>query len=530
MPPHPAPATIPALVRHAARVHGDREALVTETAHGPVRRTFAQLGADVEAAARAAAGAGVRPGDRVAIWAPNSAEWIVAALGLVSAGAVLVPLNTRYRAAEAADILRRSRATALFTVRGFLGNDYPAMLAASGARLPDLRLTVLLAGEPDGTAVSWADHLAGGAAAVSADEARERADAVRAEDVCDIVFTSGTTGRPKGAMSTHGQTLRVFEAWSAVATLRPGDRYLLINPFFHTFGYKAGVLACLLNGATMLPEAVFDAERAARRLAEERVTVLMGPPTVFSSLLALPDRPPHALRLAGTGAADVPVDLVRRIRAELGVPDVFTAYGLSEAAGVVSVCPVDADADAETVARTTGPALPGTEIRIAAADGRPLPPGETGEILVRGYNVMKGYLDDPDATARAVDADGWLRTGDCGRLDERGYLTVTGRLKDMFVVGGFNAYPAEIEGALVRHPAVADAAVVGVPDERLGEVGAAYLVLRDGADGTVGGEELTRWLRERLANFKVPRYFHVVDELPRNASGKVVKRDLRERA
>jgi acyl-CoA synthetase (AMP-forming)/AMP-acid ligase II len=278
----------------------------------------------------------------------------------------------------------------------------------------------------------------------------------------------------------------------------------------------------------MLPEAVFDAERAARRLAEERVTVLMGPPTVFSSLLALPDRPPHALRLAGTGAADVPVDLVRRIRAELGVPDVFTAYGLSEAAGVVSVCPVDADA--ETVARTTGPALPGTEIRIAAADGRPLPPGETGEILVRGYNVMKGYLDDPDATARAVDADGWLRTGDCGRLDERGYLTVTGRLKDMFVVGGFNAYPAEIEGALVRHPAVADAAVVGVPDERLGEVGAAYLVLRDGADGTVGGEELTRWLRERLANFKVPRYFHVVDELPRNASGKVVKRDLRERA
>ncbi|MGI5328966.1 FadD3 family acyl-CoA ligase [Actinomadura nitritigenes] len=527
MPPHPAPATIPALVRHAARVHGDREALVTETAHGPVRRTFAQLEADVEAAARAAAGAGVRPGDRVAIWAPNSAEWIVAALGLVSAGAVLVPLNTRYRAAEASDILRRSRATALFTVRGFLGNDYPAMLAASGARLPDLGLTVLLAGEPEGTAVSWADHLAGGAS-VSADEARKRADAVRAGDVCDIVFTSGTTGRPKGAMSTHGQTLRVFEAWSAVATLRPGDRYLLINPFFHTFGYKAGVLACLLNGATMLPEPVFDAERAARRLAEERVTVLMGPPTVFSSLLALPGRPPHALRLAGTGAADVPVDLVRRIRAELGVPDVFTAYGLSEAAGVVSVCPVDADA--ETVARTTGPALPGTEIRIADADGRPLPPGGTGEILVRGYNVMKGYLDDPEATARAVDADGWLRTGDCGRLDERGYLTVTGRIKDMFVVGGFNAYPAEIEGVLARHPAVADAAVVGVPDARLGEVGAAYLVLRDGAGETVDGEELTRWLRERLANFKVPRYFHVVGELPRNASGKVLKRDLRERA
>jgi acyl-CoA synthetase (AMP-forming)/AMP-acid ligase II len=206
------------------------------------------------------------------------------------------------------------------------------------------------------------------------------------------------------------------------------------------------------------------------------------------------------------------------------VPDVFTAYGLSEACGVATVCPVDADA--ETVARTTGPALPGTEVRVAGADGAPLPAGETGEIRVRGYNVMKGYLDDPDATARAIDSGGWLRTGDCGRLDGRGYLTVTGRLKDMFVVGGFNAYPAEIESVLVRHPAVADAAVVGVPDARLGEVGAAYLVARDGE--RVDGGELTAWLRERLANFKVPRYFHIVDELPRNASGKVVKQELPE--
>ncbi|MBE1537185.1 AMP-binding protein [Actinomadura algeriensis] len=356
-----------------------------------------------------------------------------------------------------------------------------------------------------------------------AGEARERAAGVRADDVADVVFTSGTTGRPKGAMSTHDATLWAFRAWSEVATLRAGDRYLLINPFFHTFGYKAGILACLLNGATMLPEPVFDPAAVAARLAAERVSVLMGPPTLFASLLKLPVRPAHEVRLAGTGAADVPVDLIRRIRGELGVPHVFTAYGLSEAAGVVSVCPVDADA--ETVARTSGPALPGTEIRIAAPDGRALPAGEQGEILVRGRHVMRGYLDDPGATARAIDG-GWLRTGDLGRLDGRGYLTVTGRLKDMFVVGGFNAYPAEIESVLAGHPAIVEAAVLGVPDARLGEVGAAWLVTR--AETTP--EELTAWLRERLANFKVPRHFHVVDALPRNAGGKVVKDALRRLA
>nr|WP_262402481.1 AMP-binding protein [Actinomadura sp. CNU-125] len=432
-----------------------------------------------------------------------------------------MPLNTRYRGAEAADVLRRGRASTLFTVRGFLGNDYPALLA--GEDLPELRLVVLLEGEPAGRELGWADFLDGGAA-VDADAARERAAGVRPDDVADIVFTSGTTGRPKGAMSTHDATLWAFRAWSEVSTLRAGDRYLLINPFFHTFGYKAGILACLLNGATMLPEAVFDAATAAARLAADRVSVLMGPPTVFTSLLELPDRPVHSLRLAGTGAADVPVDLIRRIRGELGVPHVFTAYGLSEAAGVVSVCPVDADA--ETVARTSGPALPGTEIRIAAPDGRALPPGEQGEILVRGRHVMRGYLDDPEATARAFDADGRLRTGDLGRLDARGYLTVTGRLKDMFVVGGFNVYPAEIEGVLATHPAVVEAAVLGVPDARLGEVGAAWLVAR----AETGPDELTAWLRERLANFKVPRHFRFVDALPRNAAGKVVKDALRRRA
>ncbi|MFI0352810.1 FadD3 family acyl-CoA ligase [Actinomadura sp. 9N407] len=480
------PDTIPALVEYAATAHGDREALVD----GDVRWTYAELAAEVRGAARAAVARGVRPGDRVGIWAPNGRHWIVQAIGLACAGAVLVPLNTRYKGAEAADILRRSRATALYTVNGFLGVDYPSLL--KGEDLPDLATIVLL------------------------DEAYTASEIplpeVSPDDFSDVIFTSGTTGKSKGVLTTHRQNLRVFADWSSVVTLRPGDRYLLVNPFFHTFGYKAGILACLLNGVTMVPEPVFDVARVVERLAEERISVLMGPPTIFYALLELPERPAHAIRLAGTGAANVPVDLIRRIRDELGVPSVFTGYGLSESCGVVSVCPVDADA--ETVATTTGPALPGTEVRIDEA---------TGEILVRGHNVMHGYLDDPAATAQAIDADGWLHTGDVGVLDGRGYLSITDRLKDMFIVGGFNAYPAEIESVLVTHPAVADASVIGVPDDRLGEVGAAYLVVRS----PIEPAELTAWLRERLANFKVPRSFHVVEALPRNAGGKVLKQELR---
>ncbi|MGI5164111.1 FadD3 family acyl-CoA ligase [Spirillospora sp. CA-253888] len=510
----PLPATVPALVAHAAAAHGDREALVDDE----VRWTFERLCAEIERAARAALACGVRPGDRVAVWAPNGRQWIVAAVGAVCAGAVLVPLNSRYRGPEAADILLRTGARLLFTVRGFLGNDYPGMLADTGVELPALERTVVLNDAPD-----WDAYLKAGDAVPEA-AYRERAAAVGPDDPCDIIFTSGTTGRPKGVVTAHGQNLRTFAAWSAAVTLRTGDRYLLVNPFFHTFGYKFGVLVCLLNGVTMVPEPVFDVARAVERIAAEEITVLMGPPTVFTSLLELPDRPAGTLRLAGTGAASVPAELVRRIRADLGVPDVFTAYGLSESCGVVSVCPVDADP--ETIAHTTGVALPGTEIRIVGPGGAALPPGEPGEILVRGFTVMRGYLDDPEATARTITPDGWLHTGDVGVLDGRGYLRITDRIKDMFVVGGFNAYPAEIEAVLAGHPAVVEAAVVGVPDARLGETGAAFVVTR----APVEPAELTAWLRERLANFKVPRHFHVVDALPRNAGGKVLKQELRRRA
>ena len=266
--------------------------------------------------------------------------------------------------------------------------------------------------------------------------------------------------------------------------LTRGDRYLAVNPFFHSFGYKAGWLACLLQGATLYPLAVFDPGRVLDHIERDRISVLPGPPTLYQGLLAhesLPRRDLSSLRLAVTGAASVPPVLITRMRTELKFRSVLTAYGLTESTGVVTVCPHDADD--ETVATRCGVAIPGVELRCVDADCHDVPRGTPGEVLVRGYNVMRGYFEDPQATAQAIDADGWLHTGDVGVLDERGYLRITDRMKDVYIVGGFNCYPAEIERLLSEHPAIAQVAVVGVPDERLGEVGKAYVVLRPGRAG-----------------------------------------------
>ncbi|MEV7279928.1 FadD3 family acyl-CoA ligase [Streptomyces sp. NPDC093111] len=504
--------TIARLADWAAERYGDEEALV----FGEERWTFVELRDRVDRAARAVIAQGVRPGDAVAVWAPNSARWVVAALGAVAAGGVLVPVNTRYKAAEAADILRRSRARLLFTEHDFLGTDYRALLRDSGEEVPFLERTVTL------HSADWSRFLSG-ADRVDGRERLARTAAVDPGDTADVLFTSGTTGRPKGVPTTHGQNLRVYEAWARTVTLRRGDRHLLVNPFFHTFGYKAGVLACLLHGATILPEPVFDAATVLGRIRDERVSVLTGAPTLFTSLIHHPERTAYdlsSMRMAVTGAANIPTALIEQIRTALGARSVSTAYGLTEATGVVAICPPHESP--ATLAGTSGTALEGTELRVDA------PPGQPGEILTRGHHVMRGYLDDPGATAEAVDADGWLHTGDVGVLDERGFLRITDRLKDMFVVGGFNVYPAEVEQVLRGHPAVLDVAVVGVPDARLGEVGVAYC--RPAGGAPIDAAELTAYTRERLANFKVPRAFRSVPALPHNAAGKVDKHALRRSA
>ncbi|WP_306316906.1 MULTISPECIES: FadD3 family acyl-CoA ligase [unclassified Streptomyces] len=522
-------ATVPAVLARAADAFPDAEALVD----GDVRLTNRQLHADALAVTRSLLALGVRRGERVALWAPNSARWITAALGVLGAGAVLVPVNTRYKGDEARWVLERSRARLLLVENGFLGNDYVGMLDAVvvGERgpvpgLPELAHVVDLADADGGntsSATPWPAFLRLGATVPAAD-ATARAAGVREDDVSDVLFTSGTTGRPKGVMTTHRQNVRTYLAWSKRTGLARGDRYLIISPMFHCFGYKAGVLACLLRGATMVLQQVFDAAETLRIVEDESITVLPGPPTIFTTLLDAPGRDRHdlsSLRLAVTGAATVPVALVTRVRAEL-FPVVVTAYGLTESCGTVTVCRAD-DSD-ETIARTSGRPIDGVRVRVVDAARRPLPAGQDGEVLVRGYNVMLGYLDDPEATAEAVDDEGWLATGDVGHLDEDGRLTLTGRSKEMYVVGGFNVYPAEVEQLLSRHEAVAEAAVVGVPDERLGEVGRAYVTLRTAAETTPA--ELAGFCRAHLANFKVPREVVVLDTFPRNAAGKIRKTDL----
>jgi HIP---CoA ligase len=500
--------TIPALVQSAADQYGDAEAV----ADGDRRVSFSELAGLARLASAVCIQRGVQPGERVAIWAPNSLDWVVAALGALSAGASLVPLNTRFKATEAGWILDRSRAALTFVSPPFLGNDYPTMLAGrDGVVVLDESL--------------WRDDLS----EAEATEVDRRLAAISPDDTGDVIFTSGTTGRPKGVVTTHAQTLRVFDTWAEVVGLRAGDRYLVVNPFFHTFGYKAGIIACLLRGATIVPQPVFDVAVVLDLIERERITVLPGPPTLYQSILDAPDpssRDLSSLRLIVTGAAVVPVVLVERLRDELAVETILTAYGLTEATGTVSMC--RRGDDPETIARTSGRAIPDTEVRVVDANGSSVATGEPGEVVVRGYNVMSGYFEDAEATAETIDADGWLHTGDIGVLDARGNLRITDRLKDMYVVGGFNAYPAEVEQLLATHPGIAESAVVGVPDERLGEVGKAYVVARPGV--TLDPAEVVAWCRVQMANYKAPRTVDVVDALPRNASGKVLKFELRSSA
>jgi len=522
--------TIPAAVGASIAARGDVLAVVE-----PDRRvTYRELGELVDTATRALMAAGVEPGDRVAIWAPNGLGWIVAALGAQSAGAAIVPINTRFKGEEAAYLLSASRAVLLVTTVGFLGIDTVAMLSTAEPPLPHLRRIVLLDGSasaekaPKDVEVEHWRPFAARAEGVAAAAASERRRSVRATHPSDILFTSGTTGRPKGVIMTHGQTVAQFREWCAFAGLLPDDRYLIVNPFFHMFGYKAGWLASLLEGATVVPVAAFDVRKVLSLVESERITVLPGPPTLYRSILDCRERHAfdlHTLRVAVTGAADIPVELIREMRAELPFRRVLTGYGLTEAGTCTGSRPED---DAETIATTAGRAMDGLEIIVADAHGHEVERGDTGELLVRGYSVMQGYLDDPKATALAIDERGFLHTGDLATMDERGYVRIVGRLKDMLIVGGFNVYPAEVENALLAHDAIGQVAVIGVPDERLGEVAMAYVVPAPGRE--LDPEAVIGWARERLANYKVPRYVVAVGALPTNATGKVVKDDLRARA
>jgi len=514
------PATIPELLARSAARFGEEVAVVD----GDTRLTYAELDGEARAFAAALVASGLAPGDRVAIWSCNCREWVVAVLGLLRAGCTLVPINTRFKGAEAADLLRRTDARLLVTVTDFLDTDYVAMLAATDVELTALETIVVAHGPATGSTLGW-DAFVGLATPGTLAEVDRRSAALTGDDPSDILFTSGTTGVPKGVVMTHGRTLRVATDWVAMTGLRSGDRYLMVNPYFHMFGLKAGILASMAAGATMYPEPVFDVDHVLRRVEHEAITVFPGAPTIYRSILDHPKRGDHdlsSLRVAVTGAADIPVALIQEMREELPFSTIVTGYGLTEAGTVSATSPDD---DAETVATTVGRPRPGYQVRVVDGDLRDVGAGETGEVLVRSATVMAGYLDDPAATAEVLTADGWFRTGDLGVIDDRSCLRIVGRSKDMFIVGGFNAYPAEIENALLRHPDVVQVAVIGVPDARLGEVGMAFLVTP--SDDPALGEQIVAWAREQMANYKVPRVVRRIEALPVNATGKVVKDDLR---
>lgn len=510
------PTTTPAALIRAAELWPDRAAIVDDQWGKSVTLTWRDLHDEVRAFAAALISRGFTHGDRVAIWSSNSYHWPIAALGVQYAGGVLVPLNSRYTVTEALDIIERSDTRTIVVSGSFLGSDHLADLVAANTGRTLIRVPLtdsqLL---PDGV-LDWAEFVASGDDPEGKAAADTQAAGVAPDDLSDILFTSGTTGRAKGVLAEHQQTMAGSHAWGANGRLTEDDRYLMVNPYFHTFGYKAGILPSVLFGSTMLPLAVYSPSDAMKLVAAQRATVFPGAPTIFQTILDDPARADidlSSLRLIVTGATIVPVVLIERLQSDLGVETVVTAYGQTETSGFITTC--TPDDDAVTVATTCGRAFDGMEIKLS----------EQGEVLTRGKMVMRGYLDDPEATAETIESDGWLHTGDIGTLDDAGNLKITDRLKDMYICGGFNVYPAEIEQTLSRVDGVTEVAVVGVEDERLGEVGRAFLTVRDDADVTP--DVVLAYAKGHLANFKVPRSVVIIDAFPRNASGKILKRDLR---
>ncbi|MEM7327010.1 MAG: AMP-binding protein [Actinomycetota bacterium] len=530
---NPDSCSIPELVAWSVTTHADVDAITD----GDVTLTYRELGDRIDQAARAMVAAGIEVGDTVAVWAPNCWEWVVAGLAASRAGARLVPINTRFKGGEAAYVLRTADVRLLFVVDGFLDMDYSGSIADHD--LPALEQVINLRGPAAPNAGTFEEFVTGGDRGNNGDdgsgrdelqaEVERRSAAATGDDIGLIMFTSGTTGNPKGVLVRGGAIIRAFHAYGQALTVQAGDPYLLVNPYFHAFGYNSGIIVCLLFGAKNLPVAIYEPGEVLETIQRERVAVFPGPPALFQGLLNHPELERYdlsSLRACVTGAASIPVEMIVAMRDRLGFEIVITAYGMTETSGIASY--TQPDDPPEVAATTSGRAIPDGELRIVDAAGSDVPTGTEGELLVRGYQVTPGYLNAPEQTAEAIDADGWLHTGDVAVMNEDGYIDITDRMKDMFIMGGFNAYPAEIERMMVEHPQVGIAAVIGVPDERMGEVGAAFVVPAPGPRPNPA--ELIGWCREQMANYKVPRYVWVVDDLPLTASNKVRKPDLRDQA
>ncbi|HEY8547401.1 MAG TPA: AMP-binding protein, partial [Acidimicrobiales bacterium] len=525
--------TLPAALHDAATTRPDAVGVID----GDVRLTYADYADRSLTVARALVAAGVEKGDRVAIWLQNRWEWPVICLGVWRAGAIAVPINTRLKGVEAADMLERTRAKVLFAIPSLLGIDHLRLLRQESGgpadgrpfeRLPHLTTLVHL-GDGEGTegGVPLDDFLAT-ADAVDPGVIAEREASLGPDDPAELLFTSGTTGRPKGVVLGHQQLLRSYWDWSGIVGLHEHDRFLLTSPYAHGPGINGNLVASLMRRFASVAVDVFDAPTVLDLVLREGVTAMLGPANLYARLMAAAEADPGKgtprLRLAILGMAAIPPELIARLRSEWSVELICNAYGAIESTVVSMTRPDDPP---ELVERSTGRALPGVELRVVDDAGNDVPPGEPGELLVRSFAVMQGYWDAPEATAEAITPDGWFHSGDIVTRDAEGNVTIVDRKKEVFMVNGFNVYPAEVESLLLRHPALAHSAVVAVPDEASGEAGVAYVVPRPGA--TVDVDELARWARDAMASYKVPRHFVVLDELPVAATGKTDRKGLRER-
>ncbi len=515
--------TIGANFERTVAAHGDREALV-EVATGR-RWTYAELDGDVNAFARGLIASGIEAGDRVGIWSPNCAEWTIAQYGTAKIGAILVNINPAYRTHELAYAANQSGLALLLSATEFKTSDYRAMVDEVRGDCPTLREVVYL-----GTS-DW-DRLVRSGASVDPQAVGERMAQLRPEDPINIQYTSGTTGRPKGATLSHRNILNNGYFTTELISFTHEDRLAIPVPFYHCFGMVMGNLGCTSHGAAMvIPAPAFDPGRTLQAISDERCTAVYGVPTMF---IAMQDHPEFAsfdlssLRTGLMAGSPCPVEVMKRCVADMHMAEVGIAYGMTETSPVSTQTRVDDDLERRT--STIGRVHPHVEIKVIdPVTGETLPRNEPGELCTRGYSVMLGYWEQQDKTAEAIDEDAWMHTGDLAVIHDDGYANIVGRIKDMVIRGGENVYPREIEEFLYTHPDVADVQVIGVPDERYGEEVCAWIRMRPGT-APLDEEAVRAFCAGKLAHFKIPRYVLVVDEFPMTVTGKVRKVEMREKS
>ncbi|WHU43967.1 AMP-binding protein [Pseudomonas fulva] len=520
-----------------ARLH-EQEALVAR--HQRLRYSWRQLAEQVESCARALMALGIETGDRVGIWSPNCAQWCILQVATAKLGAILVNVNPAYRVGELEYVLRQSGCSWLVCADAFKHSDYHAMIQAlvpelataapgqvTSASLPALRGVISLANDPPVGFLPW-EALATWGASVSREACTARQSSLHFDQPVNIQYTSGTTGAPKGATLSHYNILNNGFMVGASLGLTERDRMVIPVPLYHCFGMVMGNLGCITHGTTMIyPSDAFDAELALRAVAEERGTILYGVPTMFIAMLDHPARQHvdlSSLRSGIMAGATCPIEVMRRVIDQMHMAQVQIAYGMTETSPVsLQTGPDDV---LELRVTTVGRTQPQLESKIIDPQGGTVARGQTGELCTRGYSVMLGYWDNPQATASAIDAAGWMHTGDLAVMDEAGYVRIVGRNKDMIIRGGENIYPREIEEFFYTHPAVADAQVIGIPCSRYGEDIVAWIKLHPGHQATA--EALQAWCKSRIAHYKVPRHIRFVDEFPMTVTGKVQKFKMRE--